>query len=107
MRLGVQLLLFGAQFQLVDCLQATALAALRAYHETASPPRYQMFAYWVVGLPLGIGLGFYSEHPWFGGPHGFWLAMVVSLLLAGLLMMRRLLQLLAQYRESAPSNSFN
>lgn len=106
-RLGVQLLLFGALFQLVDCLQATALAALRAYHETASPPRYQMFAYWVVGLPLGIGLGFYSEHPWLGGAHGFWLAMVVSLLLAGLLMLRRLLLLLKQYRQLTAPNDFN
>ena len=93
--LAVQLLLFGALFQIVDCLQAAALAALRAYHDTASPPRYQMFAYWLIGLPLGVGLGFYTEGYWFSGPQGFWFAMVVSLLIAGVLMLKRLVNLTA------------
>jgi MATE family multidrug resistance protein len=97
--LAIQFMLFGALFQIVDCLQAAAIAALRAYHETASPPRYQIFAYWIVGLPLGIALGFYLDIPLISGPQGFWFAMVVSLLIAGLLMLRKLMLVLNNYSK--------
>ena len=56
--LAVTLLYFGAAFQIADCLQVTAVHGLRAYHDTASPPRYQLIAFWVFGLPIGIGLAF-------------------------------------------------
>jgi MATE family multidrug resistance protein len=97
--LAIKFMLFGALFQIVDCLQAAAIAALRAYHETASPPRYQIFAYWIVGLPLGIALGFYLDVPLISGPQGFWFAMVVSLLIAGLLMVRKLMLVLNNYSQ--------
>ncbi len=95
-RLAAQLLLLGAAFQVVDCLQAATIAALRAYHDTVSAPKIQMFAYWLIGLPVAIWLGFYSELPWISGPHGFWVAMFVSLTISGLLLLRRLLKVLAQ-----------
>lgn len=103
--LAVSLLLFGAIFQIVDCLQTATISALRAYHETASPPRYQIFAFWIIGLPLGVGLGFYSDVPYLSGPQGFWFAMVVSLLIAGLLMLRRLVQVLKDDERSIDSAS--
>jgi len=95
-RLAAQLLLFGAAFQVVDCLQAATIAALRAYHDTVSAPKIQMFAYWLIGLPVAIWLGFYSELPGISGPYGFWVAMLVSLTISGLLLLRRLLKVLAQ-----------
>ena len=95
-RLATQLLLLGAAFQVVDCLQAATIAALRAYHDTVSAPKVQMFAYWLIGLPLAIGLGFYSELPGISGPHGFWVAMIVSLSISGLMLLRRLLKVLAE-----------
>ena len=87
------LLLYGALFQLADCLQVATLSALRAYHETASPPRYQMIAFWLLGIPLGIGLGFTEFWPAMSGPNGFWLAMVISLFVAAGLMMQKLRQI--------------
>ena len=94
--LAAQLLLLGAAFQVVDCLQAATIAALRAYHDTISAPKIQMIAYWLIGLPIAIVLGFYSDLPGISGPHGFWIAMLVSLSISGLWLLRRLLKVLKE-----------
>ena len=89
---AVVLLYFGAAFQIVDCLQVAMVCALRAYHDTSSPPKYQFLAFWIFGLPIGVGLSFYGWWPGLEGAKGMWLAMVVSLSLVGLLLARRLAQ---------------
>lgn len=89
--LAVVLLLFGAAFQLADSLQVAIVSALRAYHDTVSPPKYQFIAFWVFGLPIGVGFAFYEWLPGFSGAKGLWLAMVMSLFLVGLLLLRRLM----------------
>ncbi|NND00511.1 MAG: MATE family efflux transporter, partial [Gammaproteobacteria bacterium] len=66
-KLAVVLMYFAAAFQIADSLQVAVICALRAYHDTASPPKYQIFAFWIIGLPLGIGLGFYGWWPGFVG----------------------------------------
>ena len=93
---AVVLLYFGAAFQIVDCLQVAMVCALRAYHDTSSPPKYQFLAFWVFGLPIGIGLSFYNWWPGLEGAKGMWFAMVVSLSLVGLLLARRLSQHMKQ-----------
>lgn len=90
--LAVVLLYFGAAFQIVDCLQVAMVCALRAYHDTSSPPKYQLLAFWVFGLPIGVGLSFYNWWPGLEGAKGMWFAMVVSLSMVGLLLLRRLAQ---------------
>ncbi len=89
-KLAVVLLYFGAAFQIVDCLQIAVICALRAYHDTASPPKYQLFAFWVVGVPLGVGLSFYNWWPGLEGAKGMWLGMVVSLTLVSVMLLWRL-----------------
>ncbi len=91
--LAVRLLLFGAIFQLVDCLQAVGICALRAYHDTASSARYQAIAYWLIGLPVGMLLGFYLDIPGLRGASAFWFAMLLSLTISSSLITRRLWQL--------------
>lgn len=88
--LAVVLLLFGAAFQIADCLQVAVICALRAYHDTTSPPKYQFVAFWVFGLPIGVGLAFYNWWPGLEGAKGLWMAMVLSLFTVGLLLWRRL-----------------
>lgn len=88
--LAITLLYFGAAFQIVDCLQVAIICALRAYHDTASPPKYQLFAFWVIGVPLGVGLSFYNWVPSLSGPKGMWVAMLVSLFLVSILLLYRL-----------------
>ena len=89
--LAIVLLFFGAAFQLADSLQVAVISALRAYHDTSSPPKYQFLAFWVFGLPIGVGLAFYDWLPGLAGAKGLWLAMVASLFIVGLLLLRRLL----------------
>jgi len=89
---AVVLLYFGAAFQIADCLQVAMVCALRAYHDTSSPPKYQFLAFWVFGLPIGIGLSFYQWWPGLEGAKGMWFAMVVSLSIVGILLLWRLRQ---------------
>lgn len=90
-KLAVVLLYFGAAFQLADCLQVAVVHALRAYHDTSSPPKYQLLAFWGIGLPVGVGLSFSDFWPSLNGAKGMWLAMVISLTVVGVLLLRRLL----------------
>ena len=100
--LAVVLLYFGAAFQVADCLQVAMVCALRAYHDTSSPPKYQFLAFWGFGLPIGVGLSFYSWWPGLEGAKGMWFAMVVSLSLVGLLLLRRLLQYMQEFNAKKP-----
>ncbi|NND81667.1 MAG: MATE family efflux transporter [Gammaproteobacteria bacterium] len=103
--LAVTLLYFGAAFQLADCLQVAMMCGLRAYHDTASPPRYQLFAFWVLGLPIGVGLAFYGWWPGLEGAKGLWFGMLLSLTIVGLLLLRRLLNMVAASKTVAQPQS--
>jgi MATE family multidrug resistance protein len=99
-QLAVVLLYFGAAFQIADSLQVAVVSALRAYHDTASPPKYQFFSFWVIGLPLGVGLAFYDWWPGLEEAKGLWLGMVASLFLVGVLLLKRLLGMVHDQTES-------
>ena len=88
--LAVILLYYGAAFQIVDSLQVAAIFGLRAYQDTVSPPKYQFLAFWVFGLPLGVYLSFFNTNLGFTGAKGMWFAMIVSLFVVGVLLLRRL-----------------
>ncbi|MDZ7876541.1 MAG: MATE family efflux transporter [Saprospiraceae bacterium] len=51
------LLLLGGVFQISDGLQATALGILRGISDVNFPTLITLFAYWIVGLPIGYVLG--------------------------------------------------
>lgn len=86
----VSFLGIAALFQLFDGLQATALGALRGLKDTRVPMMLCFVAYWLVGVPTGIGLGFGLE--W--GPEGFWWGLVVGLLAAAVMMTYRLFHMM-------------
>jgi len=88
--LAVVLLYYGAAFQIGDSLQVAVICALRAYHDTSSPPKYQFVSFLVFGLPIGIGLAFYNWWPGMEGAKGMWFAMVISLFMVGFLLLWRL-----------------
>ncbi len=83
--IGVSLLLVSAMFQVVDGLQAMALGLLRGLQDTRIPMIMAIFSYWLVGLPISLLLGFVVG--WEGV--GVWLGLVVGLLVAAVLLMRR------------------
>ncbi len=88
--LAVILLYFGAAFQLADSLQVAVICALRAYHDTTTPPKYQFVSFLMFGLPIGLGLAFWGWWPGLEGAKGMWFAMVVSLSMVGFMLLWRL-----------------
>ncbi|HEX2253753.1 MAG TPA: MATE family efflux transporter [Thermoanaerobaculia bacterium] len=79
---AVDLLFFAALFQLSDGLQVCAAGALRGVKDTRVPMAIVVVAYWLVGLPLGLGLAF----PGGLGPRGLWIGLIAALTVVGLLL---------------------
>lgn len=82
---AMRLMLFNAVWQLSDATQVCAVGALRGYHVTLPPLLVMLLAYWLVGIPLGVWLG-YGGGP-FGAPlgvYGFWGGLVVGLAIVAL-----------------------
>lgn len=71
---------FAALFQLFDCLQATANGALRGLKETRVPLAITLGAYWLVGMPIAVGLAFHAGV----GPVGIWWGFIGGLAAAAL-----------------------
>lgn len=84
-QVAATLMLFAAVWQLADATQVVALGALRGYNVTFGPMLVMIVAFWVIGLPLGMQLGYHG----FGDTppmeiYGFWIGLVTALILAAL-----------------------
>jgi MATE family multidrug resistance protein len=88
--IGATLIVFSAIYQLVDAAQTVASGALRGYKLTTIPMLIHAVSFWGVGLGLGSILGLtnwpipYLTLPM--GVYGFWIALVISLSAAALLL---------------------
>lgn len=78
--IGVSLLAVAALFQLCDGLQIVATGALRGAGDTRTPLIVHVFAYWLIGLPLGYFLCFERGL----GAVGLWSGLSTALILIGL-----------------------
>ncbi|WP_347330474.1 MATE family efflux transporter [Marinimicrobium locisalis] len=87
---GSRLLIFAAIFQLADILQVTAISALRGYKDTRIPLGIMLLSFWGICLPLGYVLTFTDSLVPALGASGFWLALIVGLTCAGVLLITRL-----------------
>lgn len=76
------LLLIAAIFQLSDGFQVTGQSALRGLADVRIPTMITFMAYWIVGLPLGYGLGISLE--W--GVMGVWVGLSAGLSVAAILL---------------------
>jgi multidrug resistance protein, MATE family len=75
-RVAMELMIFVAVYQFVDDTQVTAIGALRGFKDTRTPMIIALVAYWAVGLPVGVVLGFgWLEVPGFEGVRGFWVGL--------------------------------
>ncbi|MEL7058942.1 MAG: MATE family efflux transporter [Acidobacteriota bacterium] len=89
--LAVLLLPIAALFQLADGLQVVAAGVLRGAGDTRVPAALAFVGYWMLGLPLGLGLAFGAEI----GPRGLWLGMTGGLFAAALLLTWRVQRIFA------------
>lgn len=82
---ALQYLLLAAIFQLADGVQAVAAGALRGLQDTRVPMWIAIFSYWVPGIGLAVGLGFFT--PLAGV--GVWIGLATGLFFAAVLLIRR------------------
>jgi len=83
------LLQFAGIFQLSDGLQVSANGALRGLKDTRIPMLVTAFAYWGVGMPLGLFLAF--GQAW--RAPGMWVGLIAGLSVAAALLAARFLAL--------------
>ncbi|HEX7037162.1 MAG TPA: MATE family efflux transporter [Pseudomonadales bacterium] len=87
---AMELMVFVAVYQLVDDTQVTAMGALRGFKDTRTPLVIALFAYWAVGFPVGMTLGFgWVELPAFVGVRGFWVGLSLGLCVAAVVLTSR------------------
>jgi multidrug resistance protein, MATE family len=83
--LAAQLLTLAAIFQLSDGVQAASNGALRGLKDTRMPMLISGFAYWCVGMPVGLWLAFQQNM----GAAGMWMGLIAGLSVAALLLTSR------------------
>src|SRR5579863_3580115 len=80
---AIPLLRVAAFFQLFDGLQVTATGALRGAGDTHTPMLCHFAGYWVIGLPLGVWLGFGESL----GATGLWMGLSAGLIAIGIVLL--------------------
>ncbi|OOF49090.1 MATE family efflux transporter [Rodentibacter trehalosifermentans] len=84
------LLLLAAIYQFSDTIQVVVSGVLRGYKDTKVILYITLFAYWVIGVPLGYTLARTDLFIPSIGAQGFWIAFVVSLTFAAILLFYRM-----------------
>jgi MATE family multidrug resistance protein len=79
------LLLVAALFQISDGLQVVVLGALRGLQDVKIPMYITFVAYWIVGFPISIYLGLYTDLK----AIGVWLGLLAGLTVAALFLFYR------------------
>ncbi|WP_366187027.1 MATE family efflux transporter [Flavobacterium ovatum] len=80
-----QLLLVAAVFQISDGIQVVMLGALRGLQDVKIPMYITFIAYWVVGFPVCIWLGLFTELK----ATGIWIGLLAGLTTAALFLYLR------------------
>lgn len=75
------LMIFAGLFQFSDGIQVVSLRALLGLEDIKIPTLITLFAYWVVGVPLGYILTFHTPM----GVNGIWFALCVGLTISAIL----------------------
>lgn len=84
------LLLFAALYQFSDAIQAIVGGVLRGYKDTKVILYITLFSYWVIGIPLGYTLARTDLIVPRIDAKGFWIAFVVALTFAAVLLFLRM-----------------
>jgi multidrug resistance protein, MATE family len=83
--IATKLLIIAAFFQLFDGIQVVGLGVLRGVNDVHIPTGITLFAYWIVGLPLGYFLAI----PLKLGAEGMWIGLSFGLIVSAALLSLR------------------
>jgi len=83
--LATQFVVIAAIFQIFDGAQVVGAGMLRGLHDTRVPMQFAFVGYWVLGIGLGVWLGFFRG--WQGA--GIWAGLAVGLATVAALMLWR------------------
>lgn len=84
-QIASKLLLVAAVFQISDGLQVVVLGALRGLQDVKYPMYITFIAYWLVGFPISVYLGLYTELK----ATGIWIGLLSGLTVAAILLYLR------------------
>ncbi len=84
-QIASNLLLVAAVFQICDGLQVVVLAALRGLQDVKYPMYITFIAYWLVGFPISVYLGLFTELK----ATGIWIGLLSGLTVAAILLYLR------------------
>ncbi|TDS55296.1 MATE family multidrug resistance protein [Myroides indicus] len=84
-KIAGQLLLVAAIFQISDCIQVVTLGALRGIQDVNVPMIITFVSYWVIGFPISIYLGLYTD----AGAKGIWIGLLAGLTTAAIFLYLR------------------
>lgn len=96
--LTAKILVVAGVFQLVDGWQVASSALLRGMHDTRYAAVTGFIAYWVIGLPVAWLLGIPARM----GPAGIWWGLALGLLVASLVLARRVWSLQTARTQLSP-----
>ena len=99
--LATQLIVLAGVFQFSDGIQVASNGALRGLKDTRAPMAMTLFAYWVIGMPVGWWLAF--RHGL--GARGMWMGLVAGLSVAAVLLFTRFWRSSAteRWRRTSPT----
>ena len=90
--IAVLLIPVAGVFQVFDGLQIVATGVLRGLGDTRTPFLVTVVAYWLIGIPVSLYLGFRTE----AGPVGLWWGFVAGLATVAVCLLARVRWLLAR-----------
>jgi multidrug resistance protein, MATE family len=89
--LATSLIPIAGVFQVFDGLQVVGAGVLRGVGDTRAPLVVNILGFWMLGLPVSIGLGFGTS----AGPIGLWWGLVVGLAAVAFFLLLRIRRRLA------------
>ncbi len=87
-RIAATLIPIAGVFQVFDGIQVTSIGILRGLGDTRTPMAINLLGFWLIGLPVSLGLGFGAKL----GPQGLWWGLVIGLVLVAAFLLRRVRQ---------------
>lgn len=95
LKMGSELLIIAAIFQLSDGIQAVGVGILRGIEDVTVPSLLIFVAYWVIAMPLGYYMSHYSSPlDFYHGVNGIWIGLCIGLTLSALALSYRFYSLL-------------